>query len=138
MRIWQKSAIATFSLGFAVLTAGSAAQCQTPVRVSVALKSGETAELGPLYWISHCRSILKSPPEAEILDGPPGVTVSVKEAMVLPRQSGCANRVAGGLLIISAKDIEDPSYSTVTIRITYKTKDGDRKRSEVFNLSLLP
>ena len=37
-----------------------------------------------------------------------------------------------------AKDIEDPSYTNLTLRITYKTRDGDRKFSHVLNLSLIP
>ena len=68
----------------------------------------------------------------------PGVSVTVKEAMVLPRAQKCANRIPGGILMISAKDIQDQSYTPLTVRITYNTKDGERKRSQVFNLSLFP
>jgi hypothetical protein len=42
------------------------------------------------------------------------------------------------MLTVTAKDIEDQSYTTLTVRITYKTRDGDRKFSHVFNLSLIP
>jgi len=105
---------------------------------SVALKNGETVEVGPIYWVSHCKSILKSPPEVEILDGPPGLQAAIKESMVLPRAQHCGNKVPGGLLVLSARDIEDPSYTNLTLRITYKTRDGDRKFSHVLNLSLIP
>jgi hypothetical protein len=105
---------------------------------SVALKNGETLELAHVYWVSHCKSILKATPEAEILDGPSGVSVAVKEAMVLPRLANCGNRVPGGTLMITAKDIDDQSYSKLTVRITFKTKDGDRKFSQVYNVSLFP
>jgi len=86
------------------------------------------------------RSILKGGPEVEILDGPPGVTASVKEAMVIPRtiNGNCANPVQGGILVIAAKDIEDASDTRITIRVTYRTRDGDQKRSFVYNLSLFP
>jgi len=40
--------------------------------------------------------------------------------------------------VLTAKDVEDPSYTPLTLRVTYKTKDGERKFSQVFNLSLLP
>jgi hypothetical protein len=50
----------------------------------------------------------------------------------------CGNKVAGGLLVVSAKDVEDQSYSNLTLRIIYKTRDGERKSSHVFNLSLIP
>jgi hypothetical protein len=58
--------------------------------------------------------------------------------LVLPRAQGCAKPVKGGILVISAKDIEDLSYIPVTVRITYRTRDGDRKFSHVMNLSLIP
>jgi hypothetical protein len=105
---------------------------------TIALKSGESIELGNVYWVSHCRSLLKSLPEVEVLEGPPQVTVAVKEAMVLPRAQSCAKKVPGGILVITAKEIDDPSYTHLSVRINYKTKDGDRKYGHVFNLQLVP
>jgi hypothetical protein len=105
---------------------------------SIALKSGESQELGNVYYTINCRSFSKGPPRVEVLEGPPGVTVMLKEGMVLPRYPSCANRVPGGTLVISAKDIEDHSQSAITIRVTFKTKDGDRSFSQIYNVSLLP
>jgi hypothetical protein len=123
----------------AAIVAGTQAQAQTIIgSPTVALKSGETIELGLVYYISRCRSSLTSTPEAEILEGPSQVAVSVKQEMVLPRYQQCASRVPGGKLMITAKEIEDPSYSSLTVRVTYKTKDGERKLSQIFNLHLLP
>jgi hypothetical protein len=102
------------------------------------LKSGETQELGNVYWTINCRSLLKSTPQVEVLEGPPGVNVTIKEGMVLPRWNSCSSRVPGGTLVITAKEIEDPSYSAMTIRVTFKTKDGERKLSQVYNVSLIP
>src|SRR4051812_5980224 len=77
---------------------------------TIALRSGESAELGHLYWIVNCRSVLKSTPEAEILDGPPGVSLAIKTSMITPRAQRCSNQVPGGTLVITAGNIEDPSY----------------------------
>jgi hypothetical protein len=122
-----------------VMLAAPSGQAQTiSGSATIALKNGETSELGELYFVSNCKSLLQSTPQAEVLDGPPGVSVTVKEAMVLPRAQKCANRIPGGILMISAKDIQDQSYTPLTVRITYNTKDGERKRSQVFNLSLFP
>jgi hypothetical protein len=139
MRNWSNAILGIFLLAVAGIFGSTNLRAQT-IRgsVTIALKSGETSEIENLYYQSNCRSLLKSTPEAEILEGPPGVSVSVKEAMVLPRAANCANRIPGGTLMISAKDIEDPSYTPVTVRITYRTRDGDRKFSQVFNLSLIP
>jgi hypothetical protein len=58
--------------------------------------------------------------------------------MVLARFQKCATPIKGGKLFLAAKGIEDSSFSTLTLRVTYKTRDGDRKLSHVFNLQLLP
>jgi hypothetical protein len=82
--------------------------------------------------------LLKSTPEVEVLDGPPQVSATIREAMVLPRRQGCARKVSGGMLSITAKEIDDPSFTHLTLRVSYKTKDGDRKFSHVLNLQLIP
>jgi hypothetical protein len=137
MRTWKNVAI--FFVGMIGLFGNVAALAQwVRGEATIALKSGESTDVYSLWYVSNCKSVLKSPPEAEIIDGPPGVTVSVREEMLLPRAAGCASRVKGGILVMAAKDIEDPSFTPVTVRITYRTRDGDRKFSHVFNLSLLP
>lgn len=139
MQTRSAASIAALFFGFAFFGFNSAVSAQTLVgSPTLALKSGETLEVDKLFWVSHCKSVLKSTPEAEILDGPPGVSVYVKEQMVLPRYQQCGNRVPGGILMVSAKDIEDQSYTRLTVRITYKTRDGERKFSHVYNLSLIP
>ncbi len=105
---------------------------------TIALKNGESIELGSVYWVSHCKSILTSTPEVEVLDGPPGVTASVKDAMVVPRRQNCTNKVAGGTLLVAAKDIQDAGTGQLTLRFTYKTRDGERKFSQVLNIAVLP
>lgn len=98
----------TLCLGIIGLLVGAQAHAQTITgSPSVALKSGESIEVGDVYFISNCRSLLKSPPEVEILDGPQTVTAVIKEAMVIPRRWRCANQVPGGKLILTAKSIED-------------------------------
>jgi len=104
----------------------------------IALKSGESTELAILYWISNCASTMVGNPEVEVLEGPPELTLSVKPGMVLPRAQKCAKPVRGGTLIVTAKEIDEPKQATLTYRIKYKTKDGDRQRSGVYNVSLFP
>src|SRR5712691_3914437 len=86
MRIWSNGFLAAFYFCVAVFLGSAAAHAQTVTgSPSLALKSGESTEVGNVYWVSNCKSLLKSTPEAEVLDGPPGVAVTIKEAMVLPR-----------------------------------------------------
>jgi hypothetical protein len=46
--------------------------------------------------------------------------------------------VKGAKLRLSADKIEDQSYSMMTLRIKYKTKDGERDKSFTFNIALFP
>lgn len=124
-------------LGFAVANRAQAQSWQMNSH-SYALKSGETVEIMDLYWVTNCRYLLTSPPEVTVLDGPPGVTASATEAMVTPRYQQCAKPVKGAKLKLSADKIEDQSYSIMTLRIKYKTKDGERERSFTFNIALFP
>jgi hypothetical protein len=105
---------------------------------SYALKSGESVEISDLYWVINCHSQLTSAPEVTVMDGPPGVTASATEAMVLPRFQQCAKPVKGAKLRLSADKVEDESHSLMTLRIKYKTKDGEREKSVTFSLSLFP
>ena len=72
------------------------------------------------------------------MDGPPGVTVAIKQAMVVPRSYGCAKAVAGGKMIIEAKDVDAYSRSSLVLRVTYKTRSGDRQRARHINVTLFP
>lgn len=105
---------------------------------SYALKSDESVEVGDVYYVLNCRSLLTGTPEVTILDGPPGVTAAVVDAQVTPRLQQCAKPVKGGKLVLKADKIEDQSQTVMTIRVKYKTKDGDREKSLTFGMSLFP
>jgi hypothetical protein len=104
----------------------------------IALKSGETAEIGDIYWVIGCKSQLINPPEVTVMDGPPGVSAVLTEAMVTPRFQQCPKPVKGWKLKVTAGEIDDQSNSIMTIRIRYKTRDGQRDRSMNLGLALFP
>jgi hypothetical protein len=141
MHFWSKPFAALAVWGLACFLGLSVAFAQTihfSVR-NVALKSGETIEVGDVYLIaSDCRSLLTGTPEVEVMDGPPGVAVAIKQAMVVPRYYGCAKPISGGKLVITANDIEDYSHTRMVLRIKYKTRNGDRLRSQHLNVTLFP
>lgn len=134
MRVQLPTCIFSFCLSSALFFSCAGVHAQT----RIALKSGESAELGLLYWISNCTSIMVGNPEVEVLEGPPELTLSFKPGMVIPRASKCAKPVQGGTLIVTAKDINEPKQATLTYRVKYKTKEGDRQRSGVYSVSLFP
>jgi hypothetical protein len=41
-------------------------------------------------------------------------------------------------VLLTASDVTEPTDSTLTYRVKYKTKDGDRQVSHVYKLSLFP
>ena len=106
---------------------------------SVAMRSGESLELGQVYAIGlTCKSLLTAKPEVEIMDGPPGVTAFIRDEPVVPRSVGCAKPVDGGKLLISTGHIDDYSKTRMVLRIKMKTKNGDRQYSRDVNVTLFP
>jgi hypothetical protein len=137
MRIALMAILAMVEFAIAGITIGASAQAQVEVRRLV-LKSGENVELGPIYWVVNCRSTMIGLPEIEIIEGPSELTLSIKEAQVLPRRQGCAAPVTGGTLMLSAKRVTEPKEAKLTFRLKFKTKDGDRQTSSAFIVSLFP
>jgi hypothetical protein len=137
MSVSPRVLVASICVGLMNTVALIAAHAQTNIP-AIALKNGESFELAPVYWVINCRSIVVGVPEVEILEGPPGLTLSIKQASVLPRRQNCADQVPGGLLMASAKDVKEPTQGKLVYRIKYKTKDGDRQTSATYNVSLYP
>jgi hypothetical protein len=104
----------------------------------IAVKNGESIDLGTVYYVSNCRSIMIGMPDIEVLEGPTGVAISIREEPVLPRRQSCAAKVAGGTVVLTAKDVTEPAEAKLTYRVNYKTKDGPRQTSHAFMVSLFP
>jgi hypothetical protein len=134
VRIWSVALLAIVSLGSTDVLMGTKGYAQDR-RI---LKSGESIELHTVYYVNNCRSLMIGLPEVEVLEGPQQVTLSIKEAMVLPRRQNCANKVPGGILSATARDVAEPMETKITYRVNYKTKDGARQVGRVYFLSLFP
>ena len=104
----------------------------------LAIKNGESIELHPVYYVSHCHSVMIGLPEIEVLEGPPELTFSIREEPVLPRRQGCAARVPGGMLLLMAKGVTEKMEAKLTYRVKYNTKDGPRQTSSAYIVSLFP
>ena len=141
MHVRSGPIVAAVSLCLASLAGNAAAQAPA-IHESVediALRSGEMVEVGDLYLVGEdCSSLLTSEPEVEVMDGPPGVAVAMKPAMVVPDGPDCETSVLGGKMLITARDIDVYSYSRMVLRITYKTPDGNLQRSQHINVALFP
>jgi hypothetical protein len=104
----------------------------------IALKSGENVELGTVYYVMNCRSVMVGKPEIEILEGPPEVKLTIREGDVVPRARGCSGKVPGGTLIATALEVKEAKIARLIYRVKYKTKDGDRQVANAYYVDLLP
>ncbi len=136
-RIVLIAVAAAVQFAIAAIALDTSAQAQSAPR-RLAAKEGESIEIGSVYWVVNCRSVMIGLPEVEILEGPPEVALSIKEEPVLPRRLGCASKVAGGTLMLTAKGVKEQTEAKLTYRIKYKTKDGDRQTSNAYIVSLFP
>ena len=122
-----------------VLHSCSAIGAQAQTRIThIALKSGESAELHLVYQVVNCASIVVGNPEVEVLEGPTELALEIKKGNVLPRAQNCAKPVSGGTLVATAKEVTERKDATLTYRIKYKTKQGDRQESRAYRVSLFP
>jgi hypothetical protein len=129
--------VAAVVLAGAVPVVNGAADAQNTPR-QLAVKNGETIDLGPVYYVSNCRSIMVGLPEVEVLEGPTGVTVAIREEPVLPRRQSCAAKVAGGTLTLTANGVTERAEARLTYRVKYQTKDGPREASNSYLVSVFP
>ena len=115
------------------------ASVSTQASEVIALKSGETAEIGNLFWVVNCRSLLKGPMTVEVLEGPSDVTASIREQKIIPHIQNCSKPVEGGILLLTAaKDIKTRTQAKLILRVKYPTVDGERQKSRDIDLTLLP
>jgi hypothetical protein len=134
--IWNSfGAALAFGIAIFVGATDAPAQRNTP---RIALKSGESAEVLNVFLIANCRSIAIGSPELEILEGPPELSVTIKEQPIIPRAYNCANPVPGGKVVVTAKDVDERKEAKLTFRVKYKGKAGDRQFSYIYNVSLFP
>jgi hypothetical protein len=129
----------TLAFGGSLALAAECGGASAPRADTFALKSGETATLAEVWWIAHCRSVLKGPMTVEILDGPPEIAATIVEKQVIPHNSDCANPVKGGLLqLTAAKDVTTKIHAEVVVRVKYPTEDGDRQKSFDIDAIVVP
>ena len=105
---------------------------------TIALKSGETTELGNVSWVVNCKPISLGAPAVEVLEGPPELTLTIRPGMVVPRAQGCANEVPGGTVVAAAKDVHEKKTARLVFRVKVKTKDGDRQSAQTYSVELFP
>ena len=104
----------------------------------ISLRAGESADVHAVYWVSNCRSILKSFAGVDVVEGPPGVTLSIREEDVYARRQNCSEKIPGGIVVVTAKDVPAKISSTLKYRVRYNTEDGLKQSNHSVQLTLSP
>lgn len=123
--------VACVALAFFVL--GQPAQAQ-----EVPIKGGQSADLGPVYWIEKCQSLLKRIVSVEKLSGPANVTLSIREQPVQARRQNCPGDVPGGMVVATAGTVAAAGTSPIEYRVIYDTQVGTRQSTHTRNLVMSP
>ena len=106
---------------------------------ALSLKSGESADVGDVYWVANCKSLLKGDPTAEVMEGPPEVTVTIRKQNVTPRGKACSKPVPGGIIVVTApKEIKAKAEGKLTVRLKVPTVDGERQSNREYDVKLFP
>lgn len=105
---------------------------------SISLKAGESADIGTAYWVDGCVSSLRSLVGVDVLDGPPGVALTIRKEDVLPVRQNCTNKVPGGTIVASVNAVPAAVSGTLKYRIRYNTATGPRQSTHELPISLLP
>ena len=115
------------------------AQAQQPIVNTYVARPGETINLGPTYWVvpTTCQNIAIAKPDVEILSGPAGLKVEVREAMVIPQNAGnCKNEVKGAHIWLTVPADIEAVTAHIVARITQHDRNGPQPRGFAFNLMI--
>jgi len=118
------------------LSSGSWADAQSGDAVGV--RSGESIDLNAVYWISNCQSLLKRFRGVEILQGLPGLTLTIREEPVYARRQNCRDKVRGGTVVLTATGVDAKESGTLEYRVLYDTEDGPRESLHTRKIVVYP
>ena len=96
------------------------------------LHSGGSVDLGSVYWIDNdsCKSRLKSVESVEVIEGPPGVTLRLRNEPVLPIQHQCKAAVPGAMVVLTAGQVAKTGSYRIKYRVHYIMFDTGRTTSD--------
>jgi hypothetical protein len=105
----------------------------------MSIRAGESVDLHPVYWVRNCQSQLRKIEGVDLLEGPPGVSLSIRseEVMTSARHS-CSSKVPGGIVVATVKDVPARVSGTLTYRVRYDTDEGQRQSTHTRSVTLYP
>lgn len=114
----------------------SSAYCATAADLT--LHKGESADLHTVYWVNgNCQSRLKKVEGIDLLEGPPGVTMSIRPEEVVAKKQGCPGMMTGGIVVLTTGDVDADWSGVVRYRVRYDTWDGAKETSHTRQIKLV-
>lgn len=114
-----------------------AAAAPAPRPEPIVLQAGQSVDLGAVYWAEGCTSNLLTIVGIDMLDGPPGLKLSVRKEDVVPATPGCA-KVPGGVVVATIDSVTRAEVVSIKYRVRYRSLNGPRQSESVKELALKP
>jgi len=122
-----------------LLSVGTPAWAQV---TEISIKSNESADLGPVYWLErvHCGSQLIDFAGVDLLEGPPGITLSIRKQDVIAVNNGpCTGaKLPGGVVIATVKEVPEKASVVIKYRVRYNTSYGVQQSNHTRQINLYP
>lgn len=106
----------------------------------VSLRAGESVDLHSVYWVQRsCHSLLRRIEGVDILEGPTGVSLSIRtEEVLTSARQNCPNKVPGGMVVATVKDVPAKVTATLSYRVRYETDEGPKQSTHTRQVTLYP
>jgi len=101
-------------------------------------KSGEVIDLLPVFRQVKCRGTLLETPVIEVFQGPPELTLSIKDQMVEVAGQRCPAKIKGAMVVVTVGQVMQPSEGRLIFRVKYKSKIRESQTGHAYDFSLSP
>ncbi|MEG0921060.1 MAG: hypothetical protein RSD57_14960 [Comamonas sp.] len=120
---------------FSIFLAGSAHSQNN----AISLKSGESADVGAVYWVKNCQSKLKQILGVEVLEGNnPALQLNVRDELVTASRQNCTEKVMGGVVYATAGQVTEKQKAIIKYRVKYETTEGPQQSTHSVQFDLYP
>jgi hypothetical protein len=103
---------------------------------TLSAKIGETLDVFPVYWVGNCQSRLVKFEGIDVLEGPSGVTLALREQKVFARRQNCPNQIPGAVVTLTVQTAAAKFSGPVAFRVRYFTEDGRTQSSHRIKLDV--
>lgn len=104
----------------------------------MSIRKGESIDLDAVYWQRNCESILLHFDGVQLMEGPPGLSLLIRQEPVWARHRNCRNHLYGGTVVLTATNVTEKFEGTIHYRVTYSTKEGNKQSNHSKKVIVYP